>query len=56
VELVAALERAPDARTRFDALAASHRREYVEWVRDARRADSRERRAAQTVMRLLASP
>lgn len=52
-ELVAALRAAPDARERFDQLAPSHRREYVRWVAEARREDSRERRAAQTVMRLL---
>ncbi|MCW2927344.1 MAG: hypothetical protein JWM86_1312 [Thermoleophilia bacterium] len=52
-ELVHALGAAPEARARFDALAPSHRREYVTWVAEARRADTRERRAAQTVMRLL---
>lgn len=52
-ELVAALSAAPDARERFEQLAPSHRREYVRWVAEARREDSRERRAAQTVMRLL---
>ena len=52
-ELAAALRTAPEARARFDALAPSHRREYVRWVTDARRADARERRAAQTIMRLL---
>jgi uncharacterized protein YdeI (YjbR/CyaY-like superfamily) len=52
-ELVAALTAAPDARERFDELAPSHRREYVRWVAEARREDTRERRAAQTVMRLL---
>lgn len=52
-ELRAALSAEPEARARFEQLAASHRREYVRWVADARRADARERRAAQTVMRLL---
>jgi uncharacterized protein YdeI (YjbR/CyaY-like superfamily) len=52
-ELRAALAAAPEARTRFDELAPSHRREYVRWVAEGRRADTRERRAAQTVMRLL---
>ena len=52
-ELVAALSAAPEALAIFDALAPSHRREYVRWVDEARRADARERRAAQTVMRLL---
>lgn len=52
-ELVAAFASAPEARERFAALTVAHRREYVRWVREARRDDTRERRAAQTVMRLL---
>ena len=52
-ELVAALSSAPGARERFEELSLAHRREYVRWVREARRDDTRERRAAQTVMRLL---
>lgn len=55
-ELRAALAVEPVARERFDALAPSHRREYVRWVVEARRDDTRERRAAQTVMRLLERP
>jgi uncharacterized protein YdeI (YjbR/CyaY-like superfamily) len=52
-ELLSALAAAPEARVAFDALAPSHQREYVRWIGEARRADARERRAAQTVMRLL---
>jgi uncharacterized protein YdeI (YjbR/CyaY-like superfamily) len=52
-ELLAALRAAPDAAERFEQLAPSHRREYVRWVAEARRDDTRQRRAAQTVMRLL---
>ncbi|MCW2923890.1 MAG: multi-domain protein [Thermoleophilia bacterium] len=52
-ELREALAAAPVASERFAALAPAHRREYVRWVTEARRTDSRERRAAQTVMRLL---
>lgn len=36
----------------FDALAFTHRREYVQWVEEAKRAATRERRIAQTVERL----
>lgn len=53
-ELTAALDAAPDAKAVFDQLAPSHKREYVQWINSARRDDTRERRAAQTVMRLLA--
>lgn len=52
-ELRAALASSPAALAAFDRLSPSHRREYVQWVDEARRPDSRERRAAQTVMRLL---
>lgn len=52
-ELRAALRSTPVAQDRFDQLSAVHRREYVRWVGEARRHDARERRAAQTVMRLL---
>jgi uncharacterized protein YdeI (YjbR/CyaY-like superfamily) len=52
-ELNDALASSPEASARFATLPPSHQREYVNWVREARRADTRERRAAQTVMRLL---
>ena len=52
-ELVSALREAPGAAERWQALADAHRREWAEWVRDGRRIDTRERRAAQAVMRLL---
>lgn len=51
--LAQALAAAPEARERFEQLSWSHRREYVRWVAEARRDDTRARRAAQTVMRLL---
>jgi Bacteriocin-protection, YdeI or OmpD-Associated/Domain of unknown function (DUF1905) len=49
-ELVAALTCAePEVRARFDALAFSHRREYAQWVAQAKQAQTRERRAQQAV-------
>jgi hypothetical protein len=36
----------------FDALSYSHRREYVEWIDDAKRRDTRARRIAKTVEQL----
>jgi len=36
----------------FDALSYSHQREYVEWIEEAKRPDTRKRRIAQTVSRL----
>lgn len=55
-ELCSAFDAAPEVRERFDGLPAAHQREYVEWILAARRAEARERRAAQTVMRLLERP
>jgi hypothetical protein len=47
--LAAALEAAPDAREIFDGLAFTHRREYAEWIAEARRDDTRERRVAKAL-------
>ncbi len=49
-ELVAALTCAePEIRARFDDLAFTHRREYAQWVDEAKRSETRERRAARAV-------
>ena len=53
-ELDAAFAASPEARAAFEQLPTSHRREYLRWVREGRRDDTRQRRAAQAVMRLLA--
>ncbi len=53
-ELVTALDARPDAKAVFEALPPSHRREYETWVQDAKKAETRHRRAAQAVARLLA--
>lgn len=52
-ELADAFRDEPRARVLFDALSPAHRREYLTWVAEGRRAEARQRRAAQTVMRLL---
>jgi len=41
-----------DVRAAFDALSFTHRREYSEWVAEAKRPETRARRAAQTVEKL----
>lgn len=51
-ELVEALAADAKAKAAFDALAPSHRREYAEFVADAKRPETRVRRAAQTMERL----
>lgn len=47
--LASALAANPRAQATFDAFAPSHRREYVEWVAEAKRDATRERRVAQAV-------
>lgn len=52
-DLATALDDA-GARNAFDALSYSHQREYVSWVEEAKRPETRLRRVAQTVERLTA--
>ena len=49
-ELKAALEQDKRARAAFDAFSPSHRNEYAEWIGEAKRADTRERRLAQALV------
>ena len=51
-DLRAALARAPEAKASFAKLSFTHQREYVEWVEDAKRAETRARRIASTVDRV----
>ncbi len=48
-ELETALSANPAARTTFDAFPPSCRREYVEWIVDAKRPETRDKRIAQAV-------
>lgn len=48
-ELAAALKRDAAARRGYDALPPGRQREYREWIAEAKRADTRERRLAQSV-------
>jgi Bacteriocin-protection, YdeI or OmpD-Associated/Domain of unknown function (DUF1905) len=48
-ELTAALDGDAEARRAFDALAFTHRKEYARWVAEAKRAETRERRVAETL-------
>ena len=52
-ELAAALASNPDAAQAFEGLSFSHSREYAEWVGEAKRPATRERRAALAVERIL---
>jgi uncharacterized protein YdeI (YjbR/CyaY-like superfamily) len=46
---VAALKRSKKAFTTFDRLSPSHKREYIEWVTEAKREDTRAKRLATTI-------
>jgi uncharacterized protein YdeI (YjbR/CyaY-like superfamily) len=48
-EFAAALDKAPKARATFDNFAPSHRREYLEWIADAKRDETRQKRIATTI-------
>lgn len=51
-----ALAAHPDAKVRFIALPPSHQREYLKWIAEAKRADTRARRISQTIIRLQQTP
>jgi hypothetical protein len=53
-DLRAALAADPAAKESFAAMSLSHRREYVEWVQEAKRPEMRARRVAATVERVRA--
>jgi uncharacterized protein YdeI (YjbR/CyaY-like superfamily) len=48
-DLRSALAKDPAAQVAFDRLSFTHRREYVEWVEEAKRPETRARRIAATV-------
>lgn len=48
-ELAQALQRHPEAKATFDAFPPSQRREYAEWIAEAKRAETRERRVQQAL-------
>jgi uncharacterized protein YdeI (YjbR/CyaY-like superfamily) len=48
-DLTAALQKSPRALAAFKAFSPSHKREYVEWITEAKAARTRARRVAQAV-------
>ena len=44
-----ALKKTPKAAAAFDAFSPSHKREYVEWITEAKTTDTRDRRMAQAI-------
>ena len=55
-DLARALERVAAAQEAFERLAYSHQREYVEWIEEAKRPETRARRIEKTVERLRETP
>ena len=51
-ELTDALGEDPGARAAFESLPPSHQMEYVKWIREAKRDDTRATRAAKTIAML----
>ena len=52
-DLAAAFAAEPEARDTFDALSFTHRKEWVRWIEDAKREETRTARVAKTVSSLL---
>jgi uncharacterized protein YdeI (YjbR/CyaY-like superfamily) len=48
-DLREALSAAPNAQARFNALPPSHRAEYLTWIAEAKKPDTRARRIAKTI-------
>jgi uncharacterized protein YdeI (YjbR/CyaY-like superfamily) len=48
-DLIAALKKAPGAKKTFDAFPPSHRREYIDWITEAKQDATRQKRIATAV-------
>jgi len=48
-ELGAAMKKHPAARSTWNRLSYSHRKEYADWINDAKRADTRARRVVKSI-------
>ena len=51
-EFATALNNNPAAKSAIEALAPSHRREYIEWIADAKRPETRDKRIATAIAQL----
>ncbi|AEA42884.1 YdeI/OmpD-associated family protein [Fluviicola taffensis] len=52
-ELIALLESEPKAKVVFESLPPSHQREYIHWIAEAKREETKQRRLQQTIENLL---
>jgi hypothetical protein len=48
-DLLAALRNNPDARNAYEEMSPSHKREYIEWITEAKRDETRKQRVATAV-------
>jgi uncharacterized protein YdeI (YjbR/CyaY-like superfamily) len=55
-ELRAALKKNPKAAKAFEAFSPSHKKEYSVWIAAAKQAETRERRVAQAIAKLVSEP
>ena len=53
-ELTRAISTSPGAADAWQALPASHQREYLRWIEEAKTAETREKRVVKTIERFLA--
>jgi uncharacterized protein YdeI (YjbR/CyaY-like superfamily) len=51
-DIAAALAADPEAKKAFASMSPTHRREYVDWVEEAKRSETRARRIVSTVARV----
>jgi hypothetical protein len=51
-DVQAALDRSPSAKALFESIAYTHKKEYVRWITEAKRAETRENRIVQTIQML----
>jgi hypothetical protein len=51
-DLIKAFDSNAGAKTRFEMLPPSHQREYIEWIEEAKRAETRAQRIEETITRL----
>jgi uncharacterized protein YdeI (YjbR/CyaY-like superfamily) len=53
IEFKKILESEPKAKTVFEGLSSSHQREYISWIEEAKRTDTKQRRLEKTLENLL---
>ncbi len=52
-DIMKALERAPEAKAKFSDMAYSHRKAYVDWIEQARRQETREKRIKRSLQMIM---